>query len=539
MKKYFTLLCSLLPISLFLLIPLRADCYGNSYVKSSANGTGDGSSWTNAYTDLQVAIDAAQAGDTICVAAGTYLPTLRFRGDSLRNSTFYINKDITLFGGFSGEPGTEGTLEGRNPGVHETILSGDLGAPLDTLDNAFHVVFLDHVSDTMVLDGFVITGGNNFGASGLETYGSGMYLDGEAGRCSPVIANCVIRDNHADQSGGGIIIIAQFSGIARPTFTNCHILSNVGGGGGGIQGLVDDNGILSPTMMNCFFQGNTARTAQGSAISLVVHSSTSVVQMVNCVVTGNLAPFSSAFEIFLTGTGIAQPTIINSVFAGNNNGSMRVSSIGTLMSNVVVRNSIFWNNGFGHGLTTNNASTDVTNSIMQNGFIGNGNLSEDPKFVDTPSAQGTPHTDGDVHLLPGSPALEAGDNGAMPANIVIDADGKPRIVDIHTGLPGGTIDIGAFEYQQIISGTSSIFKAMDWSIYPNPANESVTMTVPNSDEDALVSLWNLDGIKLYSEKLPKGQQTATLNLNSCPEGIYLVSIQSNGYTDVRKLFVER
>jgi hypothetical protein len=506
-------------------------------VKATAAGTGDGSSWTNAFTDLQHAIDIAQPGDIICVAAGTYLPNHRHDGDSLRHSTFYINSDITLLGGFSGEPGTEGTLEGRDPIAHATILSGDLGLPGDTTDNAFHVVFIDHVSDTMHLDGFIIADGNNFGGAGYETYGAGMFIDGEAGRCSPVIANCVIRDNHADQNGGGVAIIAQFTGNARPTFSNCKILRNVAGGGGGLQGIVDSDGMLYPTMINCYFQGNTARTAQGSAISIIVHSAHSVIQMINSVVTGNYAPNSSAFEIFLTGTGLAQPDIINSVFSGNNNGSLRVSSIGTVTSLINVRNSIFWNNGFGHGLTTNNADVNVTNSIFEFGFTGEGNLGEDPLFVSQPDPTSTPHTDGDVHLQPGSPALEAGDNGAVPAVITIDADGLPRFIDSHTGLAGGIVDIGAFEYQQAITSTTPIFKTMEWEVFPNPAIDHVNITIPQTDNDTHLAIWNTRGESVFSEDISAGLNTREVNVNTLAPGMYVVSIVSGGYTDFRKVVV--
>lgn len=42
------------------------------YVRTGATGTGDGSNWTNAYTQVQAAITACARGDTIYVAAGTY-----------------------------------------------------------------------------------------------------------------------------------------------------------------------------------------------------------------------------------------------------------------------------------------------------------------------------------------------------------------------------------------------------------------------------------------------------------------------------------
>jgi hypothetical protein len=44
----------------------------------------------------------------------------------------------------------------------------------------------------------------------------------------------------------------------------------------------------------------------------------------------------------------------------------------------------------------------------------------------------------DFHLLPGSLAIDAGDDGSVPADLLIDLDGNPRIQGRH-------VDIGAYE----------------------------------------------------------------------------------------------
>src|SRR5690606_29348717 len=49
---------------------------------------------------------------------------------------------------------------------------------------------------------------------------------------------------------------------------------------------------------------------------------------------------------------------------------------------------------------------------------------------------------GNLHLTLGSPAIDAGDNSALPAGITTDLDGKPRIVN-------GTVDLGAYESQML------------------------------------------------------------------------------------------
>ena len=45
------------------------------FVDAYATGAGNGNSWQNAFTDLQAALFAAQPGDGVWVALGTYKPT--------------------------------------------------------------------------------------------------------------------------------------------------------------------------------------------------------------------------------------------------------------------------------------------------------------------------------------------------------------------------------------------------------------------------------------------------------------------------------
>ena len=54
------------------------------YVKPTATGTGNGSSWANASGDLQAMINASSANDQVWVASGVYKPT----GTTARNISF-------------------------------------------------------------------------------------------------------------------------------------------------------------------------------------------------------------------------------------------------------------------------------------------------------------------------------------------------------------------------------------------------------------------------------------------------------------------
>jgi len=66
------------------------------YVKSSSTGANNGTSWQDAFTDLQMATDQATTGSSILVAGGVYKPNDRLG----RNSHFRLQPDVDLIGGF-------------------------------------------------------------------------------------------------------------------------------------------------------------------------------------------------------------------------------------------------------------------------------------------------------------------------------------------------------------------------------------------------------------------------------------------------------
>jgi len=131
------------------------------YVKYDAIGDNNGISWQNAFTQLQPALQNAQYGDQIWVAAGTYLPTV----GTDRNSTFFLPKGVSLWGGFSG---IESTILQRNISINLTVLSGDIGISGAYHDNVYHVVSILGGDYLTIIDGFSITLGN---ADGLDEGG--------------------------------------------------------------------------------------------------------------------------------------------------------------------------------------------------------------------------------------------------------------------------------------------------------------------------------------------------------------------------------
>jgi len=109
------------------------------YVNASAAG-GDGTSWENAFTDLQDALAAALSGEEIWVAAGTYTPTNN--GD--RTVSFILKSGVKIYGGFAGG---EKALRERSSNPSLAVLSGDIGTIDHDTDNSYHVVYAHGVKE--------------------------------------------------------------------------------------------------------------------------------------------------------------------------------------------------------------------------------------------------------------------------------------------------------------------------------------------------------------------------------------------------------
>ncbi|MCF8366554.1 MAG: hypothetical protein K9H16_12275, partial [Bacteroidales bacterium] len=188
------------------------------FVDSGATGSDNGTSWTNAYTSLQSALDAAVSGDQIWVAEGTYKPTQKYDGSTTepREFTFYLKDGVEIYGGFAG---TETSLSQRDYLTNETILSGDLSGNDEFqiavfnvyqnnsgADNCYSVLFNlgNSLTTTAVLDGFTISGGNaNTGFPGNA--GAGIVTDG-----TPSLRNLIFTHNYS--SGGGALFLVNAVG---------------------------------------------------------------------------------------------------------------------------------------------------------------------------------------------------------------------------------------------------------------------------------------------------------------------------------------
>jgi len=165
--------------------------------------------------------------------------------------------------------------------------------------------------------------------------GRGFYFhSGEDANC--VISGFTLRNGYTDGSGG-----AFFFANSDPTIRNCVIIGNMAAlGGGGIHCYYSN-----PTLKNCVIAGNMTQ-GNGGGIWCFKSSSS---RIINCTISSNEANWY--------GDGIY-----------------------CHVSNVIITNSIFWSNNF-NDIYVASGNADVNYCNIQSGWVGGGNIDQDPCFV--------------------------------------------------------------------------------------------------------------------------------------------------------------
>lgn len=282
------------------------------YVRAGADG--GGTSWANATGDLQAALTAASSGDQIWVSAGTYKPSLRTNAADPRSVTFQLKNGVAIYGGF---PSTGNPLfDARDPALHVTTLSGDLGANdgpdfANIGDNCYHVVTGSYTDGTAILDGFVISGGNADAGVFLDAYGAGMLnLAG-----SPTVSHCTFAGGSALSGAGGIM---NESG-SNPKLTACVFINNRGihptASSGGA--MLNNNGS-NPLLIDCTFTNNRAVT-QGGAVASFANSKS---HFARCLFKNNHANYAGAVIYFSSNDAIVEDCTFIANYSVNGPGAL-------------------------------------------------------------------------------------------------------------------------------------------------------------------------------------------------------------------------
>jgi hypothetical protein len=164
------------------------------YVNQNVQGgLQNGSTWADAFLDLQQALAISTNGDAIWVSIGTYYPTTTTN----RSIFFILKQGVRIYGGFNG---TETNLLQRDIATNETILSGNIGDSQNS-DNTYHVLYGTALDSTTLVDGFTVKGGMATGDDlpSSNGWGGGLLLEpsSEVFNTCPIIQNCRFEENYA------------------------------------------------------------------------------------------------------------------------------------------------------------------------------------------------------------------------------------------------------------------------------------------------------------------------------------------------------
>jgi hypothetical protein len=238
--------------------------------------------------------------------------------------------------------------------------------------------------------------------------------------CHPMIVDCLFEDNYAPNGPGALFNVNS----SRPFIVNTVFRKNTGEFGGGMHNSFS----ASPTIVNCVFAGNIA-LQQGGAIGAI---GAEIGLLVNSTLYGNVGNVGGG-GIFLESGATAE--IDNSIVWGNSDpaGSGQASQI---------------------KIGSGSVSVDHTCVQGWTGSLGGaGNTGSNPLFMDADGFDNVVGTqDDNLRLLGNSPALDQGDNAALPTDLAdLDGDGDttegvPYDIENAPRIQNTVVDMGAYEF---------------------------------------------------------------------------------------------
>ena len=441
------------------------------------------------FNKIQDAINNSVDGDTIVVAPGTYFENVNFRGKNILVSSHYLFDEDVSF-------------------INTTIIDGSKPQFPDTTSV---VLFLSGEENTAILQGFTITGGKG-----------SRVLDHDI--------NQIVR------SGGGIII-----DHASPTIRHNIIVYNgtvnpSGFAGGGGIAAHRSSAIIS----NNIIYKNNAEDGGGVILG---HSGT--------LFRNNMVAYNTTNPTHFGGGGVfvhgAQGRFINNTIAFNhsNKGGGIATHDGDFPT-VKIENCIIYSNttGSSHTQITGPGNFNITNTNIEGGWAGAGNIDEDPLFIEN-----TP-----LILQDGSPCIDKGDTSTA-SNDWEDTD--------NPGFPLppalGTLrnDMGAYGGNQyksmpymsmLISGIEDENGTIPNKFtlnqnYPNPFNPTTTISYfiskPATTSLKVYDILGKEVKTLVNEYQTIGSYKIELDASSLSSGVYFYKLQSGSFSNTRKMILLR
>ncbi len=323
-------------------------------------------------------------------------------------STITFANGINLITLTSGELVINKNLTIQGPGANLLTIqrSTAMGTP------HFRIFAISNVTAT--ISGLTMTNGNADGG------GAGFINSGNL-----TVTDCLITGNTTSNGGAG------FANKATLMMTGCTISNNSSTsiGTGGIWNLGDAAPTVA-TLINCTISGNTTAPTAGQTGGGIDNTSVTfpaTVTLINCTVANN------------------------TVGSNTNGGGLYSGKFGSFNASIQLKNTIVANN------TAPQVRQDMGGTITSQGFnlisdtslmaVAGDLLSTNPLLAPLGNYGGSTPTH---HLLPGSPAIDAGGAANDPVSgnpLTTDQRGFARPVDlsIANATNGNGSDIGAYE----------------------------------------------------------------------------------------------
>jgi hypothetical protein len=251
-----------------------------------------------------------------------------------------------------------------------------------------------------------------------------------------------------------------------------------GNGGGGIRINAGSNGII---------KNSTIRSNDGGGL----HNEGDRLVIENCVITGNTSPDY--------GGGIMNfgELMVNTCTIADNTADYDGGGIYSSGGSLTMTNSILWVNSPNELIFTHSAGSTITYSTIKEGWTGQGNIPDDPMFIDSEN--------GDYHLDDNSPCIGAGTHAGAPN---IDLEGNPR-----PNPPGSNPDMGAYEN-----------------------NRDIPYGPPDIFGIKIGNKWTYQGTYMGTNSYTWEAEVVTLDQTTFPITTYIVKDRVNGSLEERSWY---
>ncbi len=310
------------------------------------------------------------------------------------------------------------------------------------------------------------------------------------------------------------------------------------GGGFFLQGT-------SPTLRDCIVRGNTAVEGGG------LYVDGGAPRIFNSLFFDNSADVGAGLRVVGGATALLANLTVAANAAAVSGGGLSVQD-----ADADLDNAVLWDNAVVMSVTDPAAQAEalgagqltIRYSTVLGGWAGPGEAVQtgDPLFVNAPA--------GDYRPGSGSPAIDAGDNDAVPPGVIVDLGGDPRFLDepalADDGLGAApVVDQGAYEHLPGLTdapGRAPTPRSALLGVHPNPFNPSTTIayTVARAGPVRL-QVADLRGRlvrTLVDEPRPAGESAVRWDGRdaagrSVAGGVYLVRLLADGFADHRKLML--